>query len=475
VRKPGNAGGAKGPQFKDNAASDKGPRRLTMSLPTLDTVQKLQTALHAKAKGEPKFRFYALYDKVYRKDVLRTAWQRCLVNQGAPGVDGQTFADIEKYGVGKWLEELAEELKQKTYQPQAVRRVYIPKADGKQRPLGIPTIKDRVVQTAVLIVLEPIFEADLQPEQYAYREHRSALDAVQAVDQLLKTGHTEIVDADLSGYFDSIPHAELMQCLARRISDKGVLHLIKLWLVAPVEERDARGNTHRTTRNKDEGRGSPQGAPLSPLLANLYMRRFVLGWKTLGNQQRFQARIVNYADDFVICCRGSAEQAMTAMRDMMTRLKLTVNERKTKLCRLPEQTFDFLGYTFGRYYSGKTGRAYLCPRPSQKKIRQLCESLHEQTCRRTMQLDPKELVLRLNRRLRGWANYFCLGPVHRAYRQVDRYLTERLRRWLCRKHGLRSLNTTRYSYQYVYHELGLVHLPMWAATSRGRKHEKRRS
>ena len=324
-----------------------------MNLPTLESVQKLQTALHAKAKGEPNFRFYALYDKVYRKDVLWTAWQRCLINQGASGVDGQSFADIEKYGVRKWLEELAEELKQKTYQPQAVRRVYIPKPDGKQRPLGIPTIKDRVVQTALLIVLEPIFEADLQPEQYAYRENRSALDAVQAVDQLLKAGHTEIVDADLSGYFDSIPHAELMQCLARRISDKAVLHLLKLWLVAPVEEQDARGHTHRTTRNKDEGRGSPQGAPISPLLANLYMRRFVLGWKTLGHQERFQARIVNYADDFVICCRGSAEEAMAAMRNMMTRLKLTVNERKTKLCRLPEQTFDFLGYTFGRYYSGK--------------------------------------------------------------------------------------------------------------------------
>jgi len=442
-----------------------------MNLPTLESVQKLQTALHAKAKGEPKFRFYALYDKVYRQDVLWTAWRRCLINQGASGVDGQTFAAIETYGATKWLDELAEELKQKTYQPQAVRRVYIPKADGKQRPLGIPTIKDRVVQTALLIVLEPIFEADLQPEQYAYRENRSALDAVQAVDQLLKAGYTEIVDADLSGYFDSIPHAELMQCLARRISDKAVLHLLKLWLVAPVEEQDARGQTHHTTRNKDEGRGSPQGSPISPLLANLYMRRFVLGWKTLGHQQQFRARIVNYADDFVICCRGTAEKAMTTMRSMMERLKLTVNERKTKLCRLPEQTFDFLGYTFGRYYSGKTGRAYLCPQPSRKKIRQLCESLHEQTCRSTMQLDPQELVVRLNRRLRGWANYFSLGPVHKAYRAVDRYITDRLRRWLCRKHGKRSTNTTAYSYQYVYHDLGLVHLPYLAATSRGRKRD----
>ncbi len=230
-----------------------------MSLPTLESVQKLQTALHAKAKGEPKFRFYALYDKVHRKDVLSMAWRRCLVNGGAPGVDGQSFENIEAYGVAKWLEELAEELRKKTYQPQAVRRVYIPKPDGKQRPLGIPTIKDRVVQTAAMIVLEPIFEADLQPEQYAYRADRSALDAVRAVHGLLNTGYREVVDADLSGYFDSIPHAELMQCVARRVSDKAVLHLVKMWLVSPVEERNARGHVVRTTRNKDQGRGTPQG------------------------------------------------------------------------------------------------------------------------------------------------------------------------------------------------------------------------
>lgn len=430
-----------------------------MSLPTLESVQKLQTALHAKAKGEPKFRFYALYDKAYRKDVLWTAWRRCLVNGGASGVDGQRFEEIQAYGVEKWLEELAEELRTKMYQSQPVRRVYIPKPDGKQRPLGIPTIKDRVVQTAVLIVLEPIFEADLQPEQYAYRADRSALDAVQAVHGLLNTGHQEVVDADLSGYFDSIPHAELMQCVARRVSDKAVLHLLKMWLVAPVEERNPRGYVVRTTHNKDQGRGTPQGAPISPLLSNLYMRRFVLGWKTLGHEQRFQARIVNYADDFVICCRGTAHRAAAAMRDMIGRLKLTVNEKKTKLCSVPAETFDFLGYTFGRCYSPQTGRAYLGTRPAAKKIRKLCESLREQTSRRFLLLDAEELVARLNRQLRGWANYFCLGPVSRAYRVVDSYVTNRLRRWLCKKHKVPGAGTARFPDEYLYQELGLIRLP----------------
>jgi RNA-directed DNA polymerase len=301
-----------------------------MSLPPPSKVQKLQEALHAKAKGSPSYRFYALYDKVYRKDILEFAYVRCRANGGAPGVDGQRFEDIEAYGRDRWLDELAADLKAKSYRPQPVRRVLIPKPDGKQRPLGIATIRDRVAQMAVVSVLEPIFEADLEPEQYAYRPDRSALDAVRQVHGLLRAGHTEVVDADLSGYFDSIPHAELIRSLSRRISDRHLLGLVKMWLEAPVEEIDARGRHHRTTRNKDEGRGSPQGSPLSPLLANVYMRRFVSGWKSLGHERRLSASIVNYADDFVICCRGTAAEAMSAMRGMMSRLKLTVNEEKTR-------------------------------------------------------------------------------------------------------------------------------------------------
>jgi group II intron reverse transcriptase/maturase len=414
--------------------------------------------LHAKAKEKPTFRFYSLYDKICRLDVLWSAWRRCLVNDGEPGVDGQTLAEIEEYGVLKWLTELAEELRAKTYQPAPVRRVYILKEDGKQRPLGIPTIKDRVVQTAALLVLEPIFEADLPDEQHAYREGHSAQAAVKAVHQLLINGYRNVVDADLSGYFDSIPHAELMQCIARRVSDKAVLRLVKLWLVAPVEERDARNRRHRTTRNRDEGRGTPQGAPISPLFSNLYMRRFVVGWQKLGHKQAFQAEIVNYADDFVICCRGNADEALLAMREMMTRLKLTVNEVKTHACRVPDKSFDFLGYTFGRGYAPRTGQPYIAASPAKKKVLRLCRQISEQTSARHGLMEPEELVGKLNRMLTGWANYFSLGSIHRAYRQVNHHARERVRQWLCRKHKVPGRGTARFPLQYAHDTLGLIEL-----------------
>jgi RNA-directed DNA polymerase len=430
-----------------------------MSLTTPFSVQKLQTALHAKAKGSPNFRFHALYDKVYGKDVLAYAYERCKANGGAAGVDSQTFENIEAYGRERWMDELTQDLKSRTYQPQPVRRVYIPKPDGKQRPLGIPTIRDRVAQTSAMLVLEPIFEADLQPEQYAYRADRSALDAVQHVHKLINTGHDQIVDADLSSYFDSVPHAELMRSVARRVVDGAMLHLIKMWLDAPVEETDERGNKRRSTRNRDEGRGTPQGSPISPLFSNLYMRRFVLGWKKLGHEKRWKAYIVNYADDLVICCRVGAEQALAAMRRMMSKLKLTVNEKKTRVCYLPEEKFDFLGYTFGRCHSMRRGRVYLGTVPSKKRVQRICRAISDETGRNTVWQDSKTIVARLNRMMIGWANYFCLGPVSKAYSAVDLHARRRLRRWLCDKHKEPRPAYERFPEASLHSVYGLVQLP----------------
>ena len=268
-----------------------------------------------------------------------------------------------------------------------------------------------------------------------------------------------MVDADLSGYFDSIPHSDLMKSVARRMVDRHMLHLIKLWLEAPVEEDDGHGHRKRTTSNRDSGRGTPQGAPISPLLSNLYMRRFLLGWKLKGYDRRWSAHIVNYADDFVICCRRGADEALDAMRSMMTKLKLTVNDDKTHVCRLPQERFDFLGYTFGRCDSPKTGRAYIGTRPSAKSIKRVVTSISQETEARLAFMDAETVVGRLNRKLTGWANYFCLGPVSPAYKAIHSHVTQRLRRWLCKKHKVRGKGLSRYPNQYLHEKLGLIHLP----------------
>lgn len=430
-----------------------------MSLITPESVWALQEALRAKAKREPTCRFHSLYDKIYRKDVLLHAWRCCRANGGSPGVDGVTFEQIEEQGVGGWLEERTKALREKTYRPEAVRRVWIPKpGSDKQRPFGVPRLKDRVVQMAAVLILEPIFETDLPEEQYGYRRGRSAHDAIRTIHGLLNRGCRDVVDGDLSGYFDAIPHHELLKSIARRVSDGAMLGLIKAWLQMAVVEDNGHGGKRRTTVAQDNGRGTPQGAPISPLLSNLYMRRFVLGWKKLGWEEKLQARVVVYADDFVILCRRNAAEARKKMQAIMTTLKLTVNERKTRTCRVPEESFDFLGYTIGRCYSPRDGRAFIGTKPSRKRVSAICEEISQMTRRESYWKPVEQVVEDLNRTLRGWGNYFCLGAVSRAYRAVDNHARHRLRQWLNGKHRSRGYREVRYAPMALHNDLGLFRL-----------------
>jgi RNA-directed DNA polymerase len=429
------------------------------SLGIPDKVRDLQIKLYRKAKNEPGYRFYQLYDKVYRTDILLRAYQLAKANDGGPGVDEETFDDIESrgpHGVMEWLNGLGKQLHDKTYRPQPVRRKMIQKQGGGERALGIPTIRDRVAQGAVKLIVEPIFEADLEPNAYGYRPKRSAQDAIQKVDELLQQGYTDIVDADLSKYFDTIPHSELMQCVARRIVDKHMLHLIKMWLEVPVEEEDEKGNK-RLTGGKDRDCGTPQGGVISPLLANLYMNRMLKGWRRTGRAEQFRARIVNYADDFVILSRGKAKEALEWTREVLARLELKLNEKKTSLRNARRERFDFLGYTFGPHYSGRTGRRYLGYSPSTKSVSQMKRKVAEYLIPGNTR--PWEQVReRLNQKLRGWKAYFQLGSAGRAYRALDEYVEERVRHFLRRRHKVSSLGTREFSMRRIYSELGVFRL-----------------
>jgi RNA-directed DNA polymerase len=427
-----------------------------MNLTTPEKIETLQRKLYAKAKAEPDFRFYQLYDKIYRADILAHAYALAQANKGAPGVDGVTFETIEAAGEGEWLTALAEELREKTYRPQPVRRVMIPKPGGGERPLGIPTIRDRVVQTAAKLVLEPVFEADLDPEAYGYRPGRSALDAVRRVHGHLKAGYTDVVDADLSKYFDTIPHDELVQCVARRISDKHVLALIKMWLKTPVEERTGTGG-RRLTGGKGSKRGTPQGGVISPLLANIYMNRFLKYWRQNGLGQRLRAHVVVYADDLVILSRRQAGKAHEVLKDVMTRIGLTVNETKTKLREATSERFDFLGYTFGPYWDRRTGKRYLGAGPSAKSRQRLKAKVHALTVPGNVVPWPA-VCAQLNSMLEGWQAYFGYGTLSQTYKDVNWYVANRVRHFLRRRHKVRSRGSRQFSTERVFNDRKVVKL-----------------
>src|SRR6478735_6164246 len=414
-----------------------------MSLKTPDKIRNLQRKLYCKAKAEPAFRFYVLYDKICREDMLRHAYALARANAGSPGVDGVTFARIAAEGVERWLAGLREELVSKTYRPQPVRRVMIPKPGGGERPFGIPTIRDRVVQTAAKLVLEPIFEADFEDSAYGYRPGRSGTDAVKEVHRLVCRGYTDVVDADLSKYFDSIPHSDLLKSVARRIVDRHVLRLIKLWLKAPVEERDGAGK-RRTTGGKSSSRGTPQGGVASPLLSVIYMNRFLKHWRLTGRGEAFRAHIVSYADDFVILSRGHAEEALAWTKVVMTKLGLTINEAKTSLKDARREGFDFLGYTLGPRHLPNGGRWYLGASPSKRSVQRVKVKIGEL-------LVPgnkgawDEVRARLNRVLRGWSAYFSYGALASAYEAVDRHVYDRARNFLRQRHKAHGRGVDRFS------------------------------
>jgi RNA-directed DNA polymerase len=429
-----------------------------MSLETPEKIRSLQRKLYRKAKAEPAFRFYLLYDKICREDILHHAYALARANAGAPGVDGETFAAIAAAGEEAWLAGLRQELSTKTYRPAPVRRVMIPKPGGGERPLGIPTIRDRVVQTAAKLVLEPIFEADLEDSAYGYRPGRGGTDPVREVYRLLGRGYTDVVDADLSKYFDTIPHSELLKSVARRIVDRHVLWLIKMWLKVPVEEADGDGRgKRRLTGGKSSTRGTPQGGVVSPMLANLYMNRFLKHWRLTGRGEAFHAKVVSYADDFVILSRGHAVEALAWTQDVMTRLGLTLNEAKTTLKDARKESFDFLGYTFGPEYHRKEGRRYLSARPSSKSVQKLKGKVNELLvpCNKEPWLEVRK---QLNGILRSWSNYFSYGTRLMAYRAIDNHVNDRVRHFLRKRHKVQGRGTRCFADHQVFGPLGVLRL-----------------
>jgi len=407
----------------------------------MDKVQELQRKLYLKAKSEANFRFYALYDKVYRKDILIRAWERVKANHGAPGIDGMTIKDIEEKGVGVFLKGIQEELRGREYRPLPARRVYIPKPDGRLRPLSIPTIKDRVVQMALKLVIEPIFEADFEDNSYGYRPRKSAQQAALEIRKFLNWGLTKVIDADFEDCFGSIPHRQLLDMVARRIVDGKVLWIIKLFLKAGVMEEG---------QKRIDERGTPQGGVISPLLANIYLDQIDKGWKPLN---KF-ARLIRYADDVVILTRDGTEKVFDRFQRLTANLELTLNSKKTRLVDVEKESFDFLGYSFRRALNRKKTKMATYFWPSQKAERSIREKIRKIT-NPQRPIKVEEIIKGLNPVIRGWVNYFKIANSSKKFGKVRLYTAKKVRKFMRRRRNKSGYGYKEYPDDYLYNRLGL--------------------
>ncbi|MCK4467588.1 MAG: group II intron reverse transcriptase/maturase [Desulfobacterales bacterium] len=431
---------------------------------TPENIRTLQRKLYRKAKQDSAFRFYALYDKVYRADILSHAYCLVRANRGSAGVDGVTFRHIrDKEGEAAFLAELKEALKTKTYKASPVKRVMIPKGDGSMRPLGIPTIRDRVVQMAVKLVIEPIFEADFCDNSYGFRPKKSAHEAIDDIAHALHKGYTKVIDADLSKYFDTIPHSNLMATVAERISDGSILRLIRMWLKAPVVE-EAENGTKRHMGGKGNRKGTPQGGVISPLLANLYLHLLDRIWERHQLNKRLGAHLVRYADDFVVLCKRGTERPMTIIQNILTRLELTLNKSKTRMVNASQERFDFLGFELCIARSWRTGNLYPNVRPSWKSLKTIKSRLTAMTRRGLTRLPLEEVVENVNLTLRGWTAYFHYRNCSEVLSQVKEHTEQRLRTHLRKRHKIKDRGTgcLCFTGRSLYTKYGLYKVPTTA-------------